>query len=168
MVYNIQYYETNGGYATQLLVELQENFTTSDRGIIYYHLRNLDNSTQVFNMSIGDYSNLPYNIIFQEKIILEGTALAEVLSGIKKPLDIVLKKRPDIVISKKGFLLFDDCFGKELGEFYLDNEDFSKTSFIYTDEDLKKPIMYEGKISDNTSVGFYSPKSGLQELSLCK
>lgn len=68
----------------------------------------------------------------------------------------------------KGLLLFDSCFGKELGEFFLDAEDFSKATYIYTDKDLKSIYEYEGTISDNTFSRFYSPKNGLEKPILCK
>jgi hypothetical protein len=168
MIYDINPYETNQGFAIQLLVELQENFTTSDRAMIYYHLRNSDNITLAFDIPANSYIELPYAILLQEKLIITGAAFQELMSGVKSALDIVLKKRPDIVLRKRSVLLYDDCFGTLIGEFYLDNEDFSKASFIYADSDLKEPIMYDGRISDNTYIGSYYSKSGLQEIAPCK
>lgn len=76
---------------------------------------------------------------------------------------------PDIYpCRRRRLILYDDCFGKELGEFYLDNEDFTKASYVYTDEDLKAPFEYEGNISNNEYVRYYSTKSGLKEVSICK
>jgi hypothetical protein len=168
MIYDINPYETNQGFAIQLLVELQENFTTSDRAMIYYHLRNSDNITLAFDIPANAYRELPYSILLQEKLIITGAAFQELMSGAKTALDIVLKRRPDIVLRKRSVLLYDDCFGGEIGEFYLDNEDFSKASFIYADPDLTEIFKYEGKISDNAYVGFYSSKSGLQDINPCK
>lgn len=77
--------------------------------------------------------------------------------------------KPDIYpCRRRGLILYDDCFGKELGEFYLDNEDFAKASYVYTDEDLKAPFEYEGNISNNEYVRYYSTKSGLKEVLICK
>jgi hypothetical protein len=168
MIYDINPYETSQGFAIQLLVELQENFTTADRAMVYYHLRNSDNITVAFDIPANAYRQLPYSILRQEKLIITGFAFQELMSGAKTALDIVLKRRPDIVLRKRSVLLYDDCFGGEIGEFYLDNEDFSKASFIYADPDLTELFKYEGKISNNSYVGSYSPKSGLQEINPCK
>lgn len=76
---------------------------------------------------------------------------------------------PDIYpCRRRGLILYADCFGKELGEFYLDNEDFAKASYVYTDEDLKAPFEYEGNISNNEYVRYYSTKDGLREAIFCK
>ena len=167
MIYNIDPYEVNDGIAIELLVELQESLTTSDRAMVYYHLRNLDGITLAFSSIENSQVELPYKILFQEKLIITGNKFQDLMSGAASPLDIVLAERPDIRLKKRTVLLFDDCFGKELGEFYLDNEDFSKASNIYIDEGLKEPIKYDGKISDNNYVGVYSSKNGLQEIVPC-
>lgn len=167
MIYDIDPYETNQGFATQLLVELQENLTTSDRAMVYYHLRNLDNITVAFDIQANAYRELPYSILRQEKLIIKDLTFQELMSGAKSALDIVLKRRPDIVLRKRSVLLYDDCFGAEIGEFYLDNDDFSKASGIYVDAELKQPLDYSGIVSDNNYSGSYSPKSGLQEIKPC-
>lgn len=167
MIYDINPYETSQGFATQLLVELQENLTTSDRAMVYYHLRNSDNITVAFDIQANAYRELPYSILRQEKLIIKDLTFQELMSGAKSALDIVLKRRPDIVLRKRSVLLYDDCFGKEIGEFYLDNDDFSKASGIYVDAELKQPLDYSGIVSDNNYSGSYSPKSGLQEIKPC-
>lgn len=167
MIYNIEPYEINEGIATELLVEFQESLTTSDRAMVYYHLRNLDGITLAFSSIENSQVELPYKILFQEKLIIKGFDFQDLMSGATSALDIVLIKRPDIRLRKRSVLLYDDCFGGEIGEFYLDNEDFSKASNIYIDEGLKEPIKYDGKISDNNYVGVYSSKNGLQEIVPC-
>lgn len=169
MIYNIESYSVNGGFATQLLVEFQENFTTADRAMVYYHLRNLDGITGAFFMPQSYSVELPYKILFQEKMIITGTLFQELMSGAKSALDIVLKKRPDIRFKKKkGLILLDDCFGKELGIFYLDAPSFMDSTFVYTDADLKQKFEYFGIISDNEYTREYNPKNGLVGLKPCE
>lgn len=167
MTYNIQFLETNAGTATQTEVQTQDRFTTADKAIVYYDLRNPDGTTQANSIPSGNFITLPYSILFRSKIVVTGATFEELMAGVILPIDILLIERPDIRLRKRAVFIFDDCFGKEIGEFYLDNDDFSKAAFIYVDADLKQPIKYEGKISDNTYVGFYSPKRGLQEISPC-
>lgn len=167
MTYQINSLETAGGIATETEVQIQDRFTTGDQMIIYYDLRDPQGTTQVRGVPSNDYVTLPYSILSHHRILVVGGAFSELSAGNILPIDILLAKRPDIRLKKRTVLLFDDCFGKELGEFYLDNEDFSKASNIYIDEGLKEPIKYDGKISDNNYVGIYSSKSGLQEIVPC-
>lgn len=169
MVYNIESYYVNEDFATELLVEFQENLTTGDRAMIYYHLRNLNSVTGAYFMSQSYSVELPYKILFQEKMIITGTLFQELMSGAKSALDIVLKKRPDIRFKKKkGLILLDDCFGKELGIFYLDAPSFMDSTFVYTDADLKQKFEYFGIISDNEYTREYNPKNGLVGLKPCE
>jgi hypothetical protein len=168
MTYNIQFLETNAGTATQVEVQTQDRFTTADKAIIYYDLRNIESTTQADSIPSGNFITLPYAILFRSKIVVTGATVEGLMAGTILPIDILLTERPDIRLRKRTVLLLNDCFGTEIGEFYLDNEDFSKTAFIYVDADLKQRIKYEGKISDNTNVGYYSPKSGLREINPCK
>jgi hypothetical protein len=169
MVYNIDSYYVNEDYATELLVEFQENFTTGDRAMVYYHLRNLNSVTGAYFMSQGYSVELPYKILFQEKMIVTGTDFQELTSGATTALDLVLKKRPDIRLKrKKGTILLDDCFGGELGVFYFDSIDFLDATFIYTDPDLKNKFEYDGIVSNNEYFSQYSSKYGLQGLKPCE
>lgn len=169
MTYNIENFETSAGLATQTEVQTQDRFTTADKAIIYYDLRNPNGTIQAQSIPNGDYANLPYSILFRSKIIVTGNDFSELMAGNIFPIDILLAARQDIRLKKRiKVLLYVDCFSEQIGEFYLDNEDFSKASFIYLDPDLKDLFKYEGKISDNTYTGFYSSKSGLQEIAPCK
>jgi hypothetical protein len=169
MVYNIDSYYVNEDYATELLVEFQENFTTGDRAMVYYHLRNFNSVTGAYFMSQGYSVELPYKILFQEKMIVTGTDFQELTSGATTALDLVLKKRPDIRLKRrKGTILLDACFGSELGVFYLDAPSFMDSTFVYTDEEMKQKFNYFGVISDNEYFRDYDPKSGLQGLRPCE
>lgn len=168
MIYSIESYDVNGDFATELLVEFQENLTTGDRAMVYYHLRNLNDQTTAFSMFQDRYVGLPYKILSQEKMIITGSEFQDLMAGSIFALDIVLSRRPDIRLRRRSFLIFSDCFGKELGEVYLDNDDFAKASFLYTDPELSIIFEYEGTVSDNEYSGYYSPKSGLQEIKPCK
>ena len=76
---------------------------------------------------------------------------------------------PDIYPCKRrGLILYDDCFGKELGVFYLDAPAFMDSTFVYTDADLKQKFEYFGIISDNEYTREYNPKRGLQGLKPCE
>lgn len=169
MIYNIESYSVNGDFATELLVEFQENLTTADRAMVYYHLRNLDGQTGAFFMPQSYSVELPYKILFQEKMIITGNKFQDLMSGAASPLDIVLAERPDIRLKrKKGLILLDDCFGNELGIFYLDTPAFMDSTFVYTDADLKQKFKYSGIISDNEYTREYNPKNGLVGLKPCE
>lgn len=168
MIYNIESYSVNGDFATQLLVEFQENLTTGDRAMVYYHLRNLDSITGAFFMPESYSVELPYKILFQQKMIITGSNFQNLMSGATSALDIVLSERPDIRLKrKKGVILLDACFGSELGVFYLDAPSFLDSSFIYTDAALTKKFEYFGIISDNEYFSEYDSKNGLQGLRPC-
>ena len=169
MTYQINSLETAGGIATETEVQIQDRFTTGDQMIIYYDLRDPQGTTQVRGVPSNDYVTLPYSILSHGKITVTGSDFSELTAGNILPIDVVLLARPDIVIKRKiKTLLFDDCFGREIGEFYLDNDDLSRTSYIYLDPDLKQPLDYQGTVSDNMYIGAYSPKSGLQKIAPCK
>ena len=169
MTYNIENFQTNSGLATQVEVQTQDRFTTADKAIVYYDLRNPDGTTQANSIPRGNFITLPYSILFRSKITVTGNDFSELMAGNIFPIDILLAARQDIRLKRRiKVLLYIDCFSEQIGEFYLDNEDFSKASFIYLYPDLKELFEYEGKISDNTYTGYYSPKSGLQEIRPCK
>lgn len=168
MVYNIESYYVNEDFATELLVEFQENLTTGDRAMIYYHLRNLNSVTGAYFMSQDYYVELPYKILFEDKMIITGNKFQDLMSGAVSALDIVLAERPDIRFKKKkGVILLDACFGSELGVFYLDAPAFLDSTFIYTDDALTKKFEYFGIISDNEYFSEYNSKNGLQGLKPC-
>lgn len=167
MNYQINALETNGDFATDVEVQIQDRFTTGDYTFVYYDLRNYTNTTQAFFIDNQSYVTLPYGILYKERFKVEGQDFADLSAGNKLPIDLVLAKRPDIRLKKRSTILFDDCFGKQIGEFYLDNDDFSKASGIYVDAELKQPLDYSGIVSDNNYSGSYSPKSGLQEIKPC-
>lgn len=169
MVYNIESYYVNEDFATELLVEFQENLTTGDRAMIYYQLRNLNGQTAAYFMSQNYYVELPYKILSQQKMIITGSNFQNLMSGATSALDIVLSERPDIRLRrKKGVILLDACFGSELGVFYLDAPSFMDATFVYTDDALTKKFEYFGIISDNEYFRDYDPKSGLQGLKPCE
>jgi hypothetical protein len=68
---------------------------------------------------------------------------------------------------RPSFVLYDNCFfGQKLGSFYLENDDFSTSNYIYTDDELRKVYNYQGIVSDNTYYRNYDSK-GLGELNNC-
>ena len=167
-MYSIDTYYVNGDFTTELLVEFQENLTTGDRAMIYYQLRNLNGQTAAYFMSQNYYVELPYKVLFQQKMIITGSNFQNLMSGATSALDIVLAERPDIRLRrKKGVILLDACFGNELGVFYLDAPAFLDSTFIYTDDALTKKFEYFGIISDNEYFSEYNSKNGLQGLKPC-
>lgn len=97
MIQKIQAFEIPGkGTATESKIEVQSRFTTGDRAIIYYDLRDPRGTTPALDLSTQNYVTLPYAILSRSLIIATGEDLAAVVADSKFAVDIVFRKRKDI------------------------------------------------------------------------
>jgi hypothetical protein len=98
MIEKIQAFTVEGkGIATEAKVEVQSRFTTQNRAILYYDLRDPNGTTPAYDSRISQYVTLPYAILFRSKIILTGDDRAAAISDATLAKNIVFRDRTDIV-----------------------------------------------------------------------
>jgi hypothetical protein len=176
MTEKIQSYTVPGkGIATEAKFEVQGRFTTQNRAILYYDLRDPNGTTTAYDKRINQYVTLPYAILFRSKIVLTGDDRAAVLADSTFASNIIFRDRTDIVKDegpiKSSTLLIaaisysdakEACLFFAKGKtqtFYIDNEDFSKATLIAEDEEMKTPIKEIIYISDGSLVRYWKGKS---------
>jgi hypothetical protein len=99
MIHQIQAFEIVGkGTATELNIEVQSRFTTQDKAVIYYDLRDTTQTTDVRMLNTGEISTLPYKRIFYEKLTVTGDDRAAVVADSQSAINIVLRERTDITV----------------------------------------------------------------------
>jgi hypothetical protein len=176
MIQKIQAFTVEGkGIATEAKVEVQSRFTTQNRAILYYDLRDPNGTTQAYDSRINQIVTLPYAILFRSKVVLTGDDRAAVISDATLAKNIVFRDRTDIIKDegpvKSSTLLIaaisysdakEACLFFAKGKtktFYIDNEDFAKATLIAEDEDMKKPAEAPIYISDGNIVRYWKGKS---------
>jgi hypothetical protein len=94
----IQPYEITGkGIATEALVEIQSRFTTEDKAVIYYDLRDTTQTSTARRLSNGEILTLPYKILSYQKITVTGNDRASIEADATFASNIVFRDRTDIV-----------------------------------------------------------------------
>lgn len=94
----IQPYTIAGkGIATEAKVEVQSRFTTQDKAVLYYDLRDTNQTSQVTNIVSRTVQTLPYKILSYQKIILTGNDRAAAISDINLAANIVFRERTDVI-----------------------------------------------------------------------
>jgi len=94
----IQPYTIEGkGTASEALVEIQSRFTTQDKAVIYYDLRDTTQTSTVRRLSNGEILTLPYKVLSYQKIIVKGNDRASILADSTLASNIVFRDRTDIV-----------------------------------------------------------------------
>jgi len=94
----IQPYEIAGkGIATEALVEIQSRFTTQDKAVIYYDLRDETQTSTVRRLSDGAILTLPYKILSYQKIIVTGNDRTSIGADSTFASNIVFRDRTDII-----------------------------------------------------------------------
>ena len=163
------------GTASEALVEIQSRFTTQDKAVIYYDLRDTTQTSTMRRLSDGVILTRPYKILSYQKIIVTGDDRAAVLADSTFASNIVFRDRTDIVkdigtITKPTALVAAISFNSakeaciffskgKTNTFYIDNEDFSKATLIAKDEEMKTPAEAPIYISDGTIVRYWKGKS---------
>ena len=94
----IQPYEIVGkGVATEALVEIQSRYTTQDKAVIYYDLRDKTQTSTVRRLSDGTILTLPYRVISYQKITVTGNDRTSIGADATFASNIVFRERGDIV-----------------------------------------------------------------------
>ena len=94
----IQPYEIAGkGIATEALVEIQSRFTTQDKAVIYYDLRDTTQTSNVRVYTTGEILTLPYKILSYQKIIATGNDRTSIGADSTFASNIVFRDRTDII-----------------------------------------------------------------------
>jgi hypothetical protein len=168
MIQKIQAYEVVGrGTASQVKVQVQSRFTTQDRAIIYYDLRDPNQTMDIFGISTGEVRTLPYRILSYQKIIVTGEDLAAVVGDEKQAVEILKRKRSDITLisgiklaltdgePNNACMLYRDDIVQNL---YLDTEDLESATRLSETEDMKSPVEGQYYVSDGKIIRFWNGK----------
>lgn len=168
MIQKIQAFEIpNKGTATEVKVEVQERFTTQEKAIIYYDLRDPNGTTQALSLSTQEYVTLPYSILSYQKIIATGEDLNGILADSKFALNIFSRERSDITIIKGIKLALstkepnDSCVlyqENTVQTFYLDTEGLEFATILSETEDMETLIGEECYVSDGKIIRYWNTK----------
>lgn len=94
----IQPYEIAGkGIAREALIEIQSRFTTQDKAVIYYDLRDTTQTSTARRLSDGAILTLPYKILSYQKITVTGNDRASIGADATFASNIVFRDRTDII-----------------------------------------------------------------------
>jgi hypothetical protein len=107
MIQKIQTFEVQGrGTATESKIEVQSRFTTQNKAIIYYDLRDPNGTTPAFDSRNNTWVTLPYAILYRNKIIVTGADREAVVQDSKLALNILKRERSDISVIVSGGIKF--------------------------------------------------------------
>ena len=178
MIKKIQAFEVpDRGTATESKIEVQSRFTTGERAVIYYDLRDPDGTTQAFDMRTQGYVTLPYAILSRNIIVATGDDLAAIVNDETFAVEIFKRERSDVsVISGIRLSLSRDpgeaCTMYAEGAmstYYLDTEDLLSASILSETEDLQSPVRDAGYVTDGTNIRYWDGKSFDRKYSaICK
>ncbi len=179
MIQKIQAFEIPGkGTATESKIEVQSRFTTADKTVLYYDLRDPNGTTPAFDLRVQDYVTLPYAILSRYKIILTGTDRDAVVADSKEAVNIFKRERTDITVKAGGIeLALSNDPGKACNtyaeggasNYFLDTEDLLSATILSETEDMQTPVQGEYYVTDGVDVRFWNGKSFDEKYSgLCK
>ena len=98
MIQKIQPYLIQGkGTATEAKVEVQSRYTTQDKAVIYYDLRDKSQTSSARVLATGAIVTLPYKVLSYQKIRVTGSDRAAAISDLSLASNIVFRERTDIV-----------------------------------------------------------------------
>lgn len=162
------------GTASEALFEIQSRFTTQDKAVIYYDLRDTTQTSTMRRLSDGVILTRPYKILSYQKIIVTGDDRAAILADATFASNIVFRDRTDIIkdtgtntaialiagisfsSAKEACIFFAKAKTKT---FYIDNEDFALATLIAEDEEMQTPIAADSYISNGQIVRYWKGKS---------
>jgi len=166
------------GTASEALVEIQSRFTTQDKAVIYYDLRDTTQTSTMRRLSDGVILTRPYKILSYQKIIVTGNDRASIQADATFASNIVFRERTDIIkdtgtntaitliagisysSAEEACLFFAK---KKTKTFYIDNEDFALATLITEDEEMQTPLADDAYISDGQIVRYWFKGSFDQE-----
>jgi hypothetical protein len=107
MIQKIQAFAVvNRGTATEVKVEVQSRFTTRDRAVIYYDLRDPNGTTPAFDSRTNQFVTLPYAILSRNKIVVTGEDRASAISDANLASNIIFRERTDVVKDTNTYKYF--------------------------------------------------------------
>jgi len=176
MIQKIQAFEIPGkGTATESKIEVQSRFTTGDRAVIYYDLRDPNGTTPALDLSTQNYVTLPYAILSRSKIVVTGDDRAAAISDVKLASNIVFRERPDVIKGSSSTAItvgisFSDgkeaCMNLIKGRtkvVYIDNADFSLATLLAEDESMQEIVRDPVYIAGNSIIRYWKGESFDQE-----
>ena len=172
----IQPYEILGvGIATEALVEIQSRYTTQDKAVIYYDLRDKTQTSTVRRLSDGTILTLPYRVISYQKITVTGDDRAAIGADATFASNIVFRERTDVI---KGSTSTAITVGISYGDpneacknflngktkvFYIDNADFSLATLLAEDEGMTAVVKDAVYIAGDSIIRYWDGESFNQE-----
>ena len=169
MIQKIQAFEIQGrGTATESKIEVQSRYTTQNKAVIYYDLRDPNGTTPAFDSRDNTWVTLPYRILSYKRIIVTGADREAVVQDSKLALNILKRERSDIsVIEGIKFALserdpYEACFmynEDKVQNLFIDNEDFSKASLISTNDTFTELLKGFYYISNGTIMRYWNGKN---------
>jgi hypothetical protein len=144
----IQPYEIVGkGIATEALIEIQSRYTTQDKAVIYYDLRDTTQTSNVRVYTTGEILTLPYKVISYQKITVTGDDRAAIGADAKFASNIVFRERTDVIkgSTSKYFVIVNKV--SRIGGWFGSNPRISIDGNAYE--------LYEKPSSLNTGLNNY-------------
>lgn len=178
----IQPYEILGvGVATEALIEIQSRYTTQDRAVIYYDLRDKTQTMDVRVYATGEIITLPYKIISYQKITVSGNDRAEIGADAAFASNILFRERTDVIKFATSTAITvgispgdpkEACMGLLKGKtkvFYIDNADFSLATLLAEDEGMTMGVKNAVYIAGDSIIRYWDGKSfNLEFLDFCE
>ena len=179
MIQKIQALEIpNKGFATEVKVEVQDRFTTSEKAIIYYDFRDPSQTMEIPIFGSNEAIILPYKILSYYKINVTGEDKDFVAIDPKNAVTIFSRERPDVIIIKgiKLSLSSDDSYTAcsmyskdDYYDLYLDTDSLETASLLSETEDMNQIIEKAYYVSDGKIVRFWDGKGfDSKFLEMCK
>ena len=168
----IQPYTIEGkGTASEALVEIQSRYTTQDKAVIYYDLRDTTQTSTMRRLSDGVILTRPYKILSYQKITVTGNDRASIGADATFASNIVFRERTDIV---KGSTSTAITVGISYGNpneacknflngktkvFYIDNADFSLATLLAEDEGMTAVVKEAVYIAGDSMIRYWKGDS---------
>jgi hypothetical protein len=178
MIQKIQPFEVpNRGTATETKIEVQSRFTTGDKAVIYYDLRDPNGTTPAFDSRTNQFVTLPYAILSRSLIRVTGEDRDTVVGDEKQAVNIFKRERGDVSVISGIKLALSDSPDKVCGmyingdvkTYYLDTEDLMSASLLSETEDMKSIVEKEYYVTDGKNIRYWTGKSFDGEYSgICK
>jgi len=158
------------GTATESKIEVQSRYTTQNKAVIYYDLRDPNGTTPAFDSRTNEWVTLPYRILSYKRIIVTGNDRNNAISDTNLAIDIIFRERPDIV--KKGGIkgIFVGVSGRDpkeacqlyseglVKELFIDDNDFTLATQLTSDIDMKEPVQEPVYVAGDGWVRYWNGK----------
>jgi hypothetical protein len=169
------------GIATEALVEIQSRYTTQDKAVIYYDLRDKTQTMDVRIYATGEIVTLPYKIISYQKITVTGDDRAAIGADATFASNILFRERTDVVKrSSSTAIMAGISYGDpnqacknfingKTKVFYIDNEAFSLATLLAEDEGMTTGVKDAVYIAGDSIIRYWKGDGFDQEfLDFCE